>query len=39
MITLLKIVFSANFWIGVIVTALAVVGYLYSTGSTLKWKR
>ena len=39
MISLLKIVLSANFWIGFAVSALGVVGYLYSTGSTLKWKR
>lgn len=39
MLGLLKIVLSANFWIGAIVATLAVVGYLYSTGSVIKWKR
>jgi len=38
MLGLLKIVLSANFWIGGIVFALAVVGYLYYNGSTLNWK-
>jgi hypothetical protein len=38
MFGLLKIVLSANFWIGAIVIALALVGYLYSTGSTINWK-
>lgn len=38
MFGLLKIVLSANFWIGSVVTALAVVGYLYYTGSTINWK-
>lgn len=36
MLTILKIVLSANFWIGVVIATLAVVGYLYST---LIWKR
>jgi len=39
MFGLVKIVLSANFWIGAIVATLAVVGYLYSTGSEIKWKR
>lgn len=39
MITLIKIVFSGNFWIGAVVATLAVVGYLYYNGSTLKWKK
>jgi hypothetical protein len=39
MIGLIKLVLSANFIIGVIVGVLAVVGYLYSTGSDIKWKK
>jgi hypothetical protein len=39
MIGLIKLVLSANFIIGVIVGVLAVVGYLYSTGSELNWKK
>jgi hypothetical protein len=39
MITLVKIVLSGNFWIGFIIASLAVVGYLYSTGSTIKWSK
>jgi len=38
MFGLLKIVLSANFWIGAVVSALALGGYLYYTGSTLNWK-
>jgi hypothetical protein len=29
--------FSGNFWLGGIIFTLAVVGYLYSTGSTINW--
>jgi hypothetical protein len=39
MITLVKIALSGNFWIGFIVASLAVVGYLYSTGSIIKWSK
>ena len=39
MFTILKIVLSANFWIGFVIATLAIVGYLYSTGSTLIWKK
>jgi len=38
MLGLVKLVLSANFWIGAVISALAVVGYLYYTGSTLNWK-
>jgi hypothetical protein len=39
MVGLLKIVLSANFWIGFVVASLGVTGYLYYTGSTLIWKK
>jgi hypothetical protein len=40
MITLIKIIFSGNFWIGAIIGILSVVGYLYSVnGVDLKWKK
>jgi hypothetical protein len=39
MIGLIKLVLSANFIIGVIVGVLAVVGYLYSVGNDLSWKK
>lgn len=38
MIGIIKVVLSVNFLAGAIFTAVAVVGYLYSTGSTLNWK-
>lgn len=39
MINLLKsTIFNASFWYGGIIFTLAVVGYLYSTGSTILWK-
>ena len=37
MIGLLKIILSANFIIGAAVGILAVVGYLYYTGSEIIW--
>jgi len=39
MIALLKFVLNANFIVGAIIGILAVVGYLYSTGSELNWKK
>jgi len=36
MLGLLKIVLSANFWIGAVVATLAVVGYLYANGNKLR---
>jgi hypothetical protein len=40
MFTLLKItIFNAGFWIGGVLFTLGVVGYLYSTGSKLNWKK
>jgi hypothetical protein len=39
MIALLKLtLFNGGFYLGVVVAVLSVVGYLYSTGSTLIWK-
>jgi hypothetical protein len=38
MFGLVKIVLSANFWIGAVVATLAVVGYLYANGNKLQWK-
>jgi energy-converting hydrogenase Eha subunit B len=39
MISLLKLtLFNGGFYVGVVIAILAVVGYLYSTGSTLIWK-
>ncbi len=40
MINLLKsTIFNASFWYGAVIFSLAIVGYLYSTGSVLIWKR
>ena len=40
MVTLLKVtLFDAGFWIGGILFSLGVVGYLYSVGNQLVWKR
>ncbi|MFA5150769.1 MAG: hypothetical protein WC433_07740 [Candidatus Omnitrophota bacterium] len=40
MITLLKVtIFNAGFWIGGALFSLAVVGYLYSVGNDLSWKK
>lgn len=39
MIGIIKIVLSANFWIGAVISALGVVGYLYYNDSILNWKK
>lgn len=40
MINLLKsTIFNASFWYGAVIFTLGVVGYLYSVGNQLIWKK